>query len=298
MKPLTRLKFGQLQRVGSPRLGRCRGMALIAVLWLVAAMSLIISGVVRSVRVDAQAVGLQRQLLRASVVGDAALLLAMQNLHADPKGLPKGQKNLSFDFGGQSYPVRITPLNGLVDLNNAPVALLAGLYQYAGGADPATAQTLAQDTLVTRQRINRKGLPWGFAAADDLLLVPGISYDLYAKVAPLVTAVIKNGSGRVNPLAAPLGVLEALAAGNTTRANQFMAQRDATDFLLDGTFFKPELIDMAVSKSLRFEVSVELPDGSRLQRAWQVYWDTDPRTNLPWRVLGKQQLLLPSPRAV
>jgi len=268
-------------------------MALIAVLWLVAAMSLIISGVVRAVRSDAQAVGLQRQTLLASARGDAALLLAMQSLHAEQKELPKGQKGLSVDFDGQTYQVQITPLNGLVDLNRVQVALLAALYQHAAGANPAQAQLLAQDTLITRDRRNLKGIPTGFAATDDLMAVPGMTYDLYAKVAPLVTAVIKNGGGRVNPLAAPQGVLEVLAEGNSTRANQYMAQRDAAGVIADGSFFKPEWTDMAASKSMKFEVSVALPDGAHLRRSWHVYWGTDPRTNLPWRVLSKHQFLQP-----
>jgi len=268
-------------------------MALIAVLWLVAAMSLIISGVVRAVRSDAQTVGLQRQTLMASARGDAALLLAMQSLHAEQKELPKGQKSLSVDFDGQTYQVQITPLNGLVDLNRVQVALLVSLYQHAAGTNPALAQALAQDTLATRDRLSLKGTPTGFAATDDLMAVPGMTYDLYAKVAPFVTAVIKNGGGRVNPLAAPLGVLEVLAEGNSTRAIQFLAQRDAAGVIADSSFFKPEWTDMTASKNMKFEVSVALPDGTRLQRSWHAYWDTDPRNNLPWRVLSKQQLLQP-----
>jgi general secretion pathway protein K len=287
----TRLNLWRT-RSGRPyRIGHRRGMALIAVLWLVAAMSLIISGVIRSVRSDAQAVGLQRQTLLASARGDAALLLALQSLHAEQKELPKTQKNLPVEFDGQTFQVQVTPLNGLVDINRVQLALLSALYLHAGGANPAQALALAQDTLATRDRLSLKGIPTGFAATDDLMSVPGMNYDLYAKVAPLVTAVIKNGGGRVNPLAAPLGVLDVLAEGNSTRANQFMTQRDAAGVTADGSFFKPEWIDMSASKSMRFEVSVELPDGAHLQRSWHVYWDTDPRTNLPWRVLSKQQLL-------
>lgn len=270
-----------------------RGMALIAVLWLVAAMGLIISGVVRTVRAEAQTVGLQRQSLVASAKADAAILLALQNLHAQQKPLPNTLQTLPVEFEGVIYQVQLVPLNGLIDINKAPVALLADLYQYAGGADPQVAQALAAATLATRQLKNAKTIEQGFDAAADLMRVPGITYDIYDKVHTLVTADVKSGSGRVNPLASPPSVLLVLAAGDGARANQFLSQRNATPNTVDSTFFKPDSIDMSASNSLKLQVSVTLPDNATLQRAWRLYWAPDPRSGLPWRVLGVQQAVLP-----
>jgi len=273
-----------------------RGMALIAVLWLVAAVSLIVAGVVRSVRSEAQGAGLQRQVFLASARADAAILLALQNLHARSAALPAGWQTLPVQFEGAAYQVQLAPLNGLIDLNNAPVALLADMYQYAAGLDPQPALGLAQATLSARQLKNAKNIEQGFDAVPDLMRVPGMTYDLYAKVAPLVTAGIKSGSGRVNPLAAPLGVLAVLAAGNTARATQFMSQRNALN-RVDSTFFKPESIDMSASTSLKIQVDIELPDGAQLQKSWYLFWGADPRTDLPWRVFDTQQVILPSGHA-
>lgn len=273
-------------------------MALIAVLWLVAAMSLIISGVVRTVRAEAQTVGFQRQAIVASAKADAAILLALQSLHAQQKPLPNSLQTLSVDFEGTAYQVQLVPLNGLIDINRAPVALLADLYQHAGAANPQAAQALAQATLATRQFKNSKTIEQGFDAAADLMRVPGITYDIYDKVQSLVTAEVKGGSGRVNPLASPPSVLVVLAAGDVSRANQFLSQRDATPNTVDSTFFKPDSIDMSASNSLKLQVSVTLPDNATLQRAWRLYWAPDPRSGLPWRVLGVQQVVLPSPNHV
>ena len=59
-----------------------RGVALIAVLWLVAAMSLVISGVVQSVRSEMRTIGSYRQTVLANAAGDAAILMALQYLMA------------------------------------------------------------------------------------------------------------------------------------------------------------------------------------------------------------------------
>lgn len=269
-----------------------RGMALIAVLWLVAAMSLILAGVVRTVRSEAQMAGLQRQAAIAGTKADAAILLALQALHAEQKELPKGLRTMAVEFDGASLQVQVSALNGLIDLNSAPVALLTDLYLVAAGMNLQAAEALAQATLDTRQLKNAKKIEQGFEAVADLMRVPSMSYDLYAKVADLVTTDIRSGSGRVNPLAAPLNVLLVLTAGNVARATQFMSQRDSDPTTLDSTFFKPESIEMAASNSLKFQADVGLPDGATLQKTWLIYWSPDPRSDLPWRVLGKRQLVL------
>ena len=270
----------------TPAAKRQRGMALIAVLWLVASMSLIIGGVVRSVRSEAKIAGNQRQASVASAKADAAILLALQHLQAKPPGAQPQTVPVVFD--GVTYLVQITPLNGLLDINNAPVGLLADVYQYAASVDPETARRLAQATLTWRQQKGVKGQPQGFQAVSDLMRVPGMRYELYAKVAPLVTADIKSGSGRINPLAAPLALLTALASGNSARATQFAAQRNVNPTGADSTFFKSEYIDMSPSSSLSLRVNATLPDGAAVQRGWHVFWGTDTRTGLPWRVLNVQ----------
>ena len=266
-----------------------RGVALIAVLWLVAAMGLIITGIVQAVRSEAQTTGLQRQALVANGLADAAILLALQSLHAQQKEPSKAIQIIPVQFGGRASDVSVQPLNGLIDINNASVVLLSDLYRIAGGMNPDSAQALAQTTVEFRQTKSTKGRAQGFDAIEDLLGVSGMTYDLYAKINRLITADLKTGSGRVNPLVAPAGVLQVLTDGDVARAAVLAAQRDADPNLMDTSFLKPEQIEMASSSSLRFQVRVSLPDGSTLQKTWQVYWSPDPRSGLPWRVLGTQQ---------
>lgn len=271
-----------------------RGVALIAVLWLVAAMSIIITGVVRSVKSELRTVANQRQAVIAHARADAAILLALQSLHTQSKEVGPAIQRLTVHFEESPIEVTITPLNGLIDLNHAPSPLLALLYQTAGGLDAHSAQALSQATLQLRQAPTPNGSNQGFDAIEDLLQVPGMSYDLYAKLAGLVTAEIRLGSGRVNPLAAPAGVLQALSGGDTARASAFAARRDANPSGVDTTFLQQEHIEMASSRSLRLQVQIEMPDSSTAQRTWHVIWANDPRTGLPWRVLDVHNALFPS----
>ena len=266
-----------------------RGVALIAVLWLVAAMSLIITGVVQSVRSEIQTAGQQRQVAVAGAVADAAILLALQNLHASQKEPVNTLQFIPVQFQGKILRVTVQPLNAMIDINNAGALLLADMYRYTGGLNAEAAQAMAQATINTRQAKSLKGTLQGFDAVEDLLKVPAMTYDLYAKILGVVTSDLREGSGRINAMAAPLEVLKILTSGDVARATAMVAQRSADFNVMDTSFLKPELVEMASSRSLRLQVEIELPNGGSLRKVWHVYWDTDPRSGLPWRMLGSQQ---------
>ncbi len=120
-------------RCSTPWSTRQQGVALIAVLWLVAAMSLIIAGVVQSVRTEIRTAGQQRQSVVAGGLADASILLALQKLHAMQIEPRAGLQVIPVAFEGVSRPVQVLPVNGLIDINNAPVALLTDMYRLAGG---------------------------------------------------------------------------------------------------------------------------------------------------------------------
>jgi general secretion pathway protein K len=266
-----------------------RGVALIAVLWLVAAMSLIITGIVQSVRSEIRTVGIQRQAVIANALADAGILLALQNLQVQQKEPGAAIQLIPVQFEGLSARVSVQPLNGLIDINNAAPLLLADLYRHAGGLSADVAQAMAQATVESRQFKNGKGEAQGFEAVEDLLRVPKMTYDLYVKIRPLMTADLKDGTGRVNALAAPAGVLQVLTGGDVARAASLVARRAADPSVMDTSFLKPEHVEMAPSRTLRLQVQVDLADGAAALRMWLVYWGTDPRSGLPWRVLGTQQ---------
>jgi len=102
---------------------RMRGLALIAVLWLVAALSIIVAGLLQSVRTEAR-LGTQLQdVALASASGEAAMQLALQSLLAAGKPLDR-LADVNMPWMDQSIAVRIMPLNGYIDLNAAPPSCL------------------------------------------------------------------------------------------------------------------------------------------------------------------------------
>ena len=250
-----------------------RGVALVAVLWLVAAMSLIAVGIVQSVRIEIRTAGMEREQATYGALSDAAILLAIQSLQAPQYGAPKPLQTIAAVFEERTFAVSIAALNGLVDINMAPQALLADLYVYAGGLPTEQAQALATATVAYRQTLSRVGSRRLFAASEDLLQVPEFKYDLYAKIKGLITADLQGGSGRVNPLAAPVGVLQVLGAG---------VVRDASSF-------KPEFVESGISRSFDIRTTVALPDGATLTTVWVVFLGQDPISRLPWRLLSKRR---------
>ena len=137
-------------------------------------------------------------------------------------------------YGGQTIDLDIAPLDGLISLNGANVPLLAALLQTGGGLDTGRAQALAAEIVAwrdTRPEVDPTSPGAAsvqarrFEAPEDLLLVPGIDYTLYARIAPLVTAEL-SGGGQVNPLAAPPGVLAVLAHGDAARVATYLRQRE------------------------------------------------------------------------
>ena len=270
------------------------GMALIAVLWMVAALGIIVTGMVHAVRSEVGLVSGARQLVTGAALGDAAIHLVLQEM-AVSTDRPKRLQSVQVMYQGQAVSVQVLPLNGLIDINNAPQSLLASLFAHAGKVGPDAATALAQATIETRTQKGGSGQAEGFEANEDLLRVPGISYALYANIADLVTAS-QPGSGRVNAMAAPEAVLAVLAGGNVDRAGSVAASRDAGDIGTDTTTtLNSEYTDSAVSQRFRLQARVLLPDGAALLVSRSVDLSDDVKGGLPWRTFQTEQRLEPKP---
>jgi len=163
-------------------------------------------------------------------------------------------------YTGVDVLVEVQPFSGLVDINLAPAPLLAALFAVNGGVDTATSQRLAAAVVAMRDARPAEPPP-RFKAPEELLSVEGVSYDLYAKLAHLLTTD-SRGSGRINPLAASQEVLLLLAGGDQGLAEQVAANRDADVAGMDTTRLQTAFTDSSVSGRLRFRAYVPFPDGS------------------------------------
>lgn len=268
------------------------GMALIAVLWMVAALGIIVTGMVHAVRSEVRLVSGSRQMVVAGATGDAAIHLALQQMIASSDRSGR-LMNVSVVYQNQPIEVQIVPLNGLIDINLASQPLLASLFSVGGKMSVDASIALAQSTIETRSRQGSNGRPEGFEANEDLLRVPGLSYTLYANIVDMITAA-QPGSGRVNALAAPEAVLAVLAGGNIDRARNVANERDAGRAGVDTiTSLNSEFLDGATSQRFRIQARVPLADGSAVLVSRSFDLSDDAKVGLPWRTFYTEQRLAP-----
>ncbi|WP_232727880.1 general secretion pathway protein GspK [Acidovorax sp. 69] len=255
-------------------------MALLAVLWIVAALSIIATGTTRTIRTESRAIVQARQQVEAEALGDGAIQMALQALVASNQPLARTVLT-EITYRGVTMQVQVMPLNGLVDINMAGRPLLERLLVVAGGLPAEAALATAQAIVQMRERRDARGGLQRFEAEEDLLRVPEIDYDLYARLESLLTADLQ-GSGRVNPLAAPVGVLAVLAAGNIASATQIAAARDAGQTGVDTTALDGSLLDASVSRRIRVQARVPLADGGHVLVSRKVDLNARTPNGAPW----------------
>ncbi len=276
---VSNLRIGQQQRQ--------QGIALIAVLWIVAALSIIVTGVVHSVRSEVRLTSHTRQSVEGLALGEAAIALTLQDLSVRTERITR-LTHLEVAYGGHAMQVEIIPLSGLIDMNSASEPLLASLYAVAGMQDAAGAAALAKATIEVRSERDARGREKGFEAAQDLLRVPGFDYDLYARLSPLITAEAQSSGGKVNPQAAPIDVLAVLAQGNLGLANALAAQRanGATD--IDTTSLNAPFLGNLSSSRYKLLARVALADGMQVVVSRSIDLRSDSRTGQPWRIFNAE----------
>lgn len=217
------------------RMGRQRGVALAMLLWMLAALTLLVSGVVVQSRTDVQLTRLHLDQARAQAAAQGAahlLLTEMMAMTGNEESSEGGIFARQYTLDDLRLEARAIPLSGLVDLNLAPPPLLAALFQYLGGLDGDTAAQLAERLVLWRappqgedQEIVGNGR---LAVIEDLLRVPGMSRAVYDRVRNAVHAE-PGGQQGVDPLMAPPEVLLSIANGDSGVVDTIIeARRDAS----------------------------------------------------------------------
>lgn len=268
-----------------------RGMVLIAVLWMVAALSIIVIGVSHSVREESRVVSRARQGVEALALGDAAIQIVLQGMSSQSVPAERATK-VDVLYRGVPMEVQVMPLNGLIDINGASVQLLSRLYAVAGGLKVEGAEALAQATVTARERKDSKGAAARFEAVEDLLQVPGVDYSLYARLSGLVTADLRGG-GKVNPMAAPLGVLAVLAGGNASAASRIAADREAGSEGIDTTALDVSFTDNTTVRRFRIEARVPMVAEAWFRISRTVDLGSRARSGVPWHTFSSSHRFEP-----
>jgi general secretion pathway protein K len=308
--------FGPQRRVASrrwmppeQRAARDRGLALVAVLWMLAALMVTVTGVVYAVRGEVRTAASFREMAVAGALGDAGIVLAAREL-AGTRGREGRLQRYDVAFEQSTVSIRTVPLTGLIDLNAAAEPLLTDLIAVAGGVDRAQASSLAQRIIDWRDADEQPqplgaensayaaaGSPFRtrggpFEAPEDLLQVLGFDFDLFARLRPLFT-VHSRGSGRVDPAAAPLPVLQVLAAGNEQIAAEYANARDASGALADSTRFPATYLARSQSSRHLVEAAVQLSNGAFLVTR-KVLDVSSGQDGTPWRTVWAERVVEPA----
>jgi general secretion pathway protein K len=227
---------------------RQRGLALVAVLWMVAALTLLASSVIFATRGEIRSVQQLSDATRAAALGDAAVHLAILDLRDDRRGAAERQQR-TYVLDGRDVTVTVVPAAGLVNLNKADKGLLTSLFVYAGDLDEAGAAVLAE-RVVERRGSNRRARLRGsrrarsegqqmsirearFDVVEDLMQVEGFDFDLFERVRDLVT--VNSPGGGVHAASAPPALIDVLASGDAQAADAYLARRESDDPGVDTT---------------------------------------------------------------
>jgi hypothetical protein len=206
------------------------GIALAIVVWFLAAMSLLVAGIVFQARVDTQMAQLHVAKAKATATGDGAIQLMVAALHSGELGRAEGRGSLrtDFEFGGERIAVQLVPVSGLVDLKQAPKKVLSQLFFIPGEVDEKAAQLTADSVIKWRNQSSSRARVGGkvarFSALEDLLRVEGVTRTHLDRLKDVVY-VGKGGSTSPDLKSAPDALLK-LTADNNQQAASILATRE------------------------------------------------------------------------
>ena len=222
-----------------------RGFVLVAVLWILMALSTLATIFSVYVANSARALGATDIGLPTEALASASLELAAYRLLSAGEKEHPAEGSLRFRMDDAEVFVTFTSEAARVDLNKAPKEMLANLFEVLG-ADQKAASGIADriDAWRTLAKTNAadanadanseaalyltSGLIYGprqapFAHVNELGLVLGISPALVERVLPYVT--VYSQSADVDVLLAAPEVVAALPGMTTDALNDFLKQR-------------------------------------------------------------------------
>lgn len=197
-----------------------RGVALGIVLWFLAGMSLLVSGIVYQARIDTRMA--QLHLARATAVsaGDGAIQLMLAELVSrnPEQSSETGPISGRFAMGQQTVAVSMVPAAGLVNLNGASGEILARLFAMRGQLNNAEAKTLADNMIKWRgkpggSRVDESG--GKFQSPEDVLQVAGITRPLWDAIRDTVVVDNKLSTAEPDLAVAPAAVRAIFGEGAT-----------------------------------------------------------------------------------
>jgi len=222
------------------------GFILVTVLWTIALLAALAMAASASFRQFAGIVAIDRDKARSGAMLDAGMEAAGGIVAKLSNKIPLTDRDFVLNFAAGSVHVYMSDEAGRIDVNKAPVPVLAAMLQSAGAGDKA--QAIAQAIEAWRQR-DRPGAASpqarntpqtaagqagaatppakdnGFRSFTDLrelVQVPGMTRDYLDGIAPLATVY---GDEKLNIMSAPPEVLATLPGVAPAQVSSIMEMR-------------------------------------------------------------------------
>lgn len=268
-----------------------RGVALALMMWMIAAMSLMVAGAVLLGKQEIRATQAQLQAAQTRTLANGLINLGMWQWTQQPQELPvtSSMPELTFSYLNKDIVIRAVPVDALVGINSASQDLLAIILERNAGLDTGQAQALAEQIIKWREGERNDGkaaVSIGFRVFEELLQVPGMNRDILENLRP-VTSVYGASTG-VSFAGAPRELLLALADGNTGLVEQFVDERSNNTLSVDGGFsgFRNEFLAVSTVSSIqRVDVRVRFSDQQIWQYSRYVMVGGIGKQGFPWRLL-------------
>lgn len=178
---------------------RQRGVALAIVVWFIAAMGLLVAGMVYQAKLGTRAAQMHLAQAKVAAAGDGAIQLGLANL-VSPEVAGNGQR---FRLGDLEVVVYLTPTVGLIDLNRAPRELLGNLFS-AIDIPRGEAEILA-DNVIQWRSPSLAGPGHRIDSIETLLEIDGFDRVRIDALRDLVSSGL-SGAGFFSPKHAPEAV--------------------------------------------------------------------------------------------
>lgn len=264
------------------------GMALVVVLWIVTALTVLILSFNTSVRSHLDVTSSELDIAHAEEATSAAIRLAVYKLREpdlERRWQPDG-RDYKVNIVGRAVTISIRDEKGFVDINKADAATLSGVIaQHVEDRDEVrrlTARII--DWRDTDQKTTPNGAedpayvaagrPNGagdrpFAAIVELSSVLGISTELRDRLAKDMT--VFNGSPKLNLLTASRSTLKALPEMTTGALDQMLRLRKS-DFKPDEilAMFEKWRKYLSVSAGPAYRIRIDITDPNIIPTATEV----------------------------
>ena len=275
------------------------GFISVAVLWILGALSLLVSLYAVYVIDTTAAFATYDSQLKSEALVSAALEMTAYRLQKTTALSRPGQGSFGFRLGQANVEVEFHSEMARIDLNAAPKPVLAGLFVTLG-ARPEDAETYAdrviawrtartneQDPEISAYRMSRLGYqPRGgkFPHPNELTLVRDLPPALAERALPFVTTY--SGSSQINVVDAAPEIIASLPGVTQDSLHTFLAQRQASP---NAKQLLPQTAQQFVTleSGQTFRVKVRTSDSGRVASAEVVilfFDDGDqPFAVLSWR---------------